>query len=327
MKKNKLWPLPLSAVFAAELSAETEQYALLSGHGKERTLEDLPELLQRHLRTCGFEGRESVVCCRMTWKNTMLKLKPGGRWMPTGFLQVNFVPRPARLVLMTARLFGLLKFGARDKYQQGKGSLLIRLLERFTLANEEGKKTDRAELVTLLAETMILPVYALQRYTEWEQLDARTVKGTITDGRTLASGLFHFDDQGLFSSFTTDDRYYADNGQYHAYKWTAAVSHYIRRSDLLFPSKFRATWHRPEGDHEYFRGELSKLEFNSTALADSLRGPGAAPKINMREAEQQQDGVQLVQHRDQQIRRGSAQPQCRDTKGSLDDQKDQRVAS
>ncbi len=126
---------------------------------------------------------------------------------------------------------------------------------------------------------MILPVYALQHYIEWEVVDGATLKGTIRDGDCSASGCFHFNEQGLMSSFTTNDRYFAENDRYHNYAWTACVSHYICRGDLLFPAEFKAIWHLPSGDHEYFRGEMTRLEFNSTVLSDNLNHVPAAPEI------------------------------------------------
>lgn len=100
MNLKNFWPQRLSALFAAELAWETNKYGLMPGQARERAITELPDLLQGHLRTCGFAGRESVVCCRLTWKNAFLKFKTGGGWSPLECLQVNFVPSPARLVLM-----------------------------------------------------------------------------------------------------------------------------------------------------------------------------------------------------------------------------------
>lgn len=327
MKKLNFWASGLKSLFAAELVSETNKYTLLPGHSYERTIEELPLLLQQHIRTCGFAGRESVICCRLIWKNTFLKFSPRGNWTPVEFTQVNFVPQPARLVLMTARLWNLFSFGGRDKYQDGKGSLLIRLLGRLRVSDEKGKKMDRAELVTLLAETLILPVYALQRYIDWEQVDECTLKGTIHDGQTTASGLFTFNENGLLSRFTTNHRFYVNEEHYRAYAWTAVVSNYSCRGDLLFPSAFTATWHLPAGDHEYFKGNLTGLEFNSTVLSDGLNEPGSAAEVAPRKAEQQEDGVKLVQDREPGELGRAAEAQGSNAQNELNTQEKRRLAS
>lgn len=324
MKTPKFWFPSLKAQFAGELAEETAKYNLLPGQRSERLIEDLPPLMQQHLRTCGYAGKESVVCCRMIWKNTFLKFKPKGRWVPLEYLQINFVPKPARLVLMQARIWGFLSFGARDKYQDGKGSMLVRLLDRLPVSDDSGKKMDRAELVTILAETIILPVYALQAYTTWETIDPHTVKGTIRDGDTVASGLFHFNEQGQLAWFETTDRYYMENGQYQSYHWTASVDKYICRGDLLFPSSFKATWRMPGGDYDYFRGELVRLEFNSTDLADTLNDLSAKVKSG-NHTQQQQDAIELMQDSEPDKNRLLAVEQAGNTKANLEDYQHQRI--
>jgi hypothetical protein len=327
MKNCRFWQPPLRSIFAEDLAAETENYNLLRWRSSERNIAELPPLMQGHLRSCGYTDKESVICCRMLWKNTFLKFKPKGKWMPTDFLQVNFVSEPARLVLMNTRLWGLFSFAARDKFQKGKGSMLIRLLGRLTLSDDHGKKMDQAELVTILAETMILPVYALQTYTHWETVNETTVKGTISHGGLTAAGLFHFNEQGRLGSFETEDRYYEVNGRLQACRWTAEASGYISRGDLLLPSSYKATWHLPGGAYEYFRGELSGLEFNSTVLSDSLATAAKGKEEYSAHTEPEQHPVQLVQQRQPDIDRGSAMQQATDTKNGLEDQQHQRVAS
>lgn len=326
MKIPKFWFPSLKEQFAGELAEETAQYNLLPGQQSERLIDDLPPLMQQHLRTCGYAGKESVVCCRVSWKNTFLKFKPKGRWVPLECLQVNFVPKPARLVLMKARIWGLLSFGARDKYQDGKGSMVVRLLGRLPVTDDSGKKMNQAELVTILAETMILPAYALQTYTTWETVNPHTVKGTIRDGDTFASGFFHFNEQGQLSRFETTDRYYMENGQYQPYHWTASVNKYICRGDLLFPSSFKATWHTPDGDYDYFRGELVRLEFNSTDLADTLNGPLCVKVKNSNHTQQQQDTIELMQKSEPDKNRLSTIEQAGDAKANLEGHQQQRIA-
>ena len=327
MQKHRFWQPSIKIIFAEELAAETEKYELLPWHSGERTLKELPPLLRHHLIACGYAGKESVVCCQIRWKNTFLKFRPKGEWKSTACLQVNFVPDPARLVLMRTCLWGLFSFAARDKYQTGKGNMLIRLLGRLTLSEDNGRKMDQAELVTILAETMILPVYALQPYTTWETVDKTTVKGTIRHGDVTASGLFHFNEQGLLCRFETEDRYYAVNGRYHAYRWTTEVTNYIRRGDLSFPSSYRAAWQLPGGAYDYFKGELSRLEFNSTILADSLYLRPVGQAENTGHEKPKQDTVDLVEHSQPDVTLGTAIQQATDTENGLDDQEQQRVAS
>lgn len=262
MKTLRHWFSSLTTQYHRELAAETGKYNILPAHHSERNITDLPPLIQQHLNNCGYARSEPVICCQMTWKNAELKFKPKGKWTPLECTQVNFVPQPARLVLMKARRGTWLNFCARDKYQDEKGSMLIRLFDKILISEDTGPKMDQAELVTILAETMVVPLYALQHYISWQTIDAHTVKGTIRDGNTVASGLFQFDERGLMHSFKTKDRFYTINGECRSVPWTASAERYICRGDVMFPSVFKATWHLPGDDHNYFRGEITRLEYN-----------------------------------------------------------------
>ena len=65
---------------------------------------------------------------------------------------------------------------------------------------------DKACLVTILSESLIIPNVALQDYIQWEELDETHAKATITYYGISASGIFTFDRNGAMVSFDTKDR-------------------------------------------------------------------------------------------------------------------------
>jgi hypothetical protein len=123
--------------------------------------------------------------------------------------------------------FGFLRIEALDSYLESKGRMLIRLLKYFKLSDAKGPQMDRSELVTILAETMLIPSYALQKYIGWTIIDPLTIKGTINYKGTRASGLFYFNNDGDMLRFETLDRYYTDDkGRFQQVKWIAAITLY-----------------------------------------------------------------------------------------------------
>jgi hypothetical protein len=121
---------------------------------------------------------------------------------------------------------------------------------------------DQGELVTILAETIFLPLYSLQAYIQWRIIDPLTLEGTIEDEGNVACGLFHFDDQGFISHFETNDRFYSKDGIYIRAKWTAFAGDYQSVNNFYLPTRFKAVWHLPDGDYEYFEGRIKEIEFN-----------------------------------------------------------------
>src|SRR3569623_1407796 len=115
---------------------------------------------------------------------------------------------------MKARISGLIPYTAIDKYRRGTGNMKIKIFKWFTVSDAKGNEMNQAELVTILAETIFLPLYALQRYITWRSINPTTVEGTIEDHRIKASGRFYFTEKGEFLRFETNDRYYSAKGQY-----------------------------------------------------------------------------------------------------------------
>lgn len=247
------------------LSAYTRQAERLqiNGDNPVTDLSGLPEILQRYLGREAVAGRKRPGAVRIVWKDAALKFNPKGNWTPMECSQINFVGEPVRLVYMRLRFFGFLRLEALDSYLNGKGRMLIRLLKYFKLSDAKGPQMDRSELVTILAETMLIPSYALQKYIGWTIIDPLTIKGTINYKGTRASGLFYFNNDGDILRFETLDRYYTDGkGRFQQVKWIAAITRYQLNGNHKSPSDFSATWKRPEGDYTYFKGEIVSVQFN-----------------------------------------------------------------
>ncbi|GAB3914682.1 DUF6920 family protein [Mucilaginibacter boryungensis] len=253
----------LSRQYEQGLAEECEKYNLCRSCSADRLVTDLPPILQRYLSDSGYIGKETLICCQMVWKEAALRMHPGSRWTTVSCRQINFLPSPARLVLMRARLFGFLPFTAQDIFQDGHGGLLVRLLDKLRVAEGTGPLMDRSELVTVLAEMMIIPAYALCRYITWREIDPLTIEGTISIQDVTAKGIFYFNTDGLVERFETLDRYYNNNGTYQNYPWVAMAEKYKVRGDIRFPSVFQALWKMPGREHVYFKGEIARLQFNS----------------------------------------------------------------
>jgi len=228
----------------------------------------LPELLQKFFHRCGYTGGEKIECAHIKWNDTVLRLSPQANWSPMRCYQLNFLCEPVRLVYMNIRLYGLFPLEALDLYKDAQGQMLVKLLKMIPISNARGKEMNAAELVTILAETIIIPHYALQKYITWEVIDATSVKGTIQHNGISACGIFHFNKDGECTRFITQDRYLTKkNNQYQKTPWTATANDYILKKGLRLPTKFSATWHTENGDYEYFKGNIKSVEYNKTELS------------------------------------------------------------
>lgn len=229
----------------------------------EADISGLPEPVQNYFRHCGFVGRELPYNSTITWECVEFKMSPEKDWMPIKCLQFNSVKEPARFAYLYAPKMGINMFVGRDKYQQGKGNMHIKILGLFTLQNEWGKAMDESSLVTILSESLFVPGYALQPYISWEPIDSLTAKASISHNGVTVGGTFHFNVNGEMTHFISHDRsYVGTDGKAKKVPWMASVDSYTKIGNYLIPAYVHATWSLPEGDYEYFKGRIAEIQFN-----------------------------------------------------------------
>jgi hypothetical protein len=121
----------------------------------------------------------------------------------------------------------LLSFKGRDKYYQGQGHMLINLLSLITVAD---------------------------------------AKVTMNYGGAKAFGFFHFNDRGEVIKFTCERYYLKGNKQYSLEKYKALVGDYKEFDGLKIPSKGDAIWELETGDYNYYKFEITEVEYNKAVV-------------------------------------------------------------
>ncbi len=229
----------------------------------EKDVEPLPEPVQRFFHHCGFVGKEKPMNAKIDWKEAFLKRSRHGKWMPLGCLQFNDAAEPARIVYMKSNLAGLFLFEGRDKFQNGHGNMLIKLLNFITLGDAKGPEMDASALVTVLAETFLVPGYALQPYLSWTAIDATSAGATLTYNGVTVSGTFQFNSLGEMLRFETDDRYLSAKGNsYQKQRWYVTAGNYKTKNGVCFATRLTAAWLLEEEPFEYFRGTIEDITYN-----------------------------------------------------------------
>jgi hypothetical protein len=274
--KMKIVPLP-SAVFLLFLSGCSSLEPLFTeevknelaadprqtqGYFTEQDIVSLPAPVQRYFRTCGFIGREKMRNAKIEWKEANIKRTPEGGWMPLECVQYNFVRSPARFVYLNAALWGIIPFDGRDKYQNGAGNMYIRVMNLFTVDDASGKEMDQSSLVTILAETMMVPSYALQPYIRWKSVDSLTAEAALTYNGITVKGTFFFNEQGEYIRFESNDRFQSSGGVNKKYPWSTTSAQYKDFGGFKQASVVTAAWRIEKGEYQYWKGEIETVNFN-----------------------------------------------------------------
>ena len=255
----------LKKTYNQEVRGEVEKYRDTIRYEvfTEEDIRHLPEPVRQYFRKCGYIGTEKMLNAEVVWSESYIKMAPDKKWMKLKTYQFNSIPEPMRAAYMKARLFGIFPFEGRDIYSGGYGNMHGRFVKMIKVFDEKGDELTTSALITLLAEVLFIPNYALQEYIEWMPIDDHTAKATIHHEGCTASGIFHFDDEGIFHIFESDDRYYmTPEGTYQKRKFSVYIDDYKEYNGVLIPVNVRAVWHLDKGEYEYWRGTISHIHYD-----------------------------------------------------------------
>lgn len=223
-----------------------------------KDIKDLPLSVQKYFQYCGYLGTPKMSYMKAIFKNVDFKIS-ADKTIKIDYTQYNFVEKPERFAFIDSALYGI-PFEGFDSYQDGVGSMKGSIAKTITLFDQRGASMDKASLVTILAECLVVPNVSIQDYIKWEEIDATHAKATITYYRISASGIFTFDENGLMLSFKTKDRLATNmDGSTREAEWSAIISDYQVVNGLRQPKTLQSIWHYPDGDSIYFNENKSSV--------------------------------------------------------------------
>ncbi len=227
----------------------------------ERDLEGLPQPVQRYLRYTQIIGKEKVRTVRLKQKG-FIRTKEDQGWMSFSARQYYRADYPAFIWYGSVKLFSLPLMRVRDKFYEGKGNMLIRLLPFITVADATGDEIDQGTLVRYLNEMMWFPTAYLNDYIQWEPIDSGSAKATISWQGLSASALFYFDDKGALTNFVAERYMTVDDG-YSLERWSTPITEYREINGMMLPTKGEGVWNLSSGDFSYIRVEITHIEYNN----------------------------------------------------------------
>jgi hypothetical protein len=233
----------------------------------EADLAPLPETAQRYLRFMRVVGRPRDWSFRLSFCGRFRRSRDEA-WMRCEAWQYNTSLALARIFYIQLRFFGVVPVLGRDTYADGRGRMLIRLLDLITVGDGTGEAYDIGELVTYLNDgIMIAPTLLLVPEVRWSGVDAGSFDVALTDhGRTASARVF-VDERGAPVNFETTDRFYADPKdatRVSRCRWTTPLQGLQEVGDRRLLTRGQAVWHPPEGEFAYadFTLDPATVAFN-----------------------------------------------------------------
>ncbi|MGF2412736.1 DUF6544 family protein [Ferruginibacter sp.] len=228
-------------------------------------LTNLPPVIQKWLTHSGVIGKQKINTVRLQQRGT-LKTTMKSKWIRFTANQYFNVEDPAFVWKANVEMMPLVTLNGRDKFINGKGSLVIKALSLFTVAKgDDNEKINSASMIRYLSETMWFPTAALNNYIKWEVVDSLSAKAIMTYQGVTVSGIFKFNEAGDIVAFTAN-RYYGTDDKASEEKWLIETTGYKNFNDIRIPYKNKVTWQLKEGDFNWADIELTSLEFNCTEI-------------------------------------------------------------
>ncbi len=226
----------------------------------EEDLAILPAPVQEWLKSSGVVGKEKIQAVWLKQKGQM-RTEPQAAWMPFTAEQYFNFAEPGFIWYVKVQAAPLIHMAGRDKYDEGRGNMLIKLMSVFKIADAAGGEIDQGAVVRYLAEIMWQPMAALRDYIQWEEVNEQSARATMNYQGVTVSGVFEFDQWGNVVSFSAP-RYREQGGQYFMDNWHVEVYEHKDFDGIRIPSKGEAIWKLSDGDFKWFQYEITEIEFN-----------------------------------------------------------------
>ena len=227
----------------------------------ETDIAELPPVVKKWLYRSEIIGRPNQLLGKVIQRAEM-QLKPDqSDWLTATAVQYSAIDNPAFLWIADVNMNPLLFFRGRDKFEDGQGTMLIKLNALFNIVNESGDKINEGSLQRYLGEMVWFPTLALSPHITWDEINDTSATATMHYKGTQGSGTFHFNREGDFVKFSAD-RYMGNEPESKRQEWVLEVEAYRHFEGVKVPSKMTATWKLEDRDWTWLKLEIVDLMYN-----------------------------------------------------------------
>lgn len=225
----------------------------------EEDIVHLPTPVQRWLLASGVIGSEMTQNTRLKQKG-LIRSSEEQDWMEVTATQYFNTEQPSFVWVVDAHMNSFISAAGRDKYIDGKGSMLIKPLALFAVVDADGPKIDQGAMLRYLSEICWMPSAALRDYLVWQQVDSNSATVTMTHKGSAVSALFTFDEQYRLKSINAQ-RYKGEQDD-HLTDWYIPISKWGVFEGITVPVKGDVLWKMPDENFNYYQWEITDIEYN-----------------------------------------------------------------
>ena len=226
-------------------------------------LAGLPAPVQRYLRAALVDGQRVVTGVEIAQTGTFNQSETTPAWRPFTAVQRAVTRRPGYYWDARIGMWPGVSVRVRDAYVAGDGILQAAVFGLFPVANlRDSGELAKGELMRYLAEAAWYPTALLPGHgVRWEPVDDHSARATLTDGPITVSLLFRFNVDHLIASVRSEARGRMVGKIATSMPWEGRFWNYAVRDGMHVPLEGEVAWIHPEGPKPYWRGRITRLDY------------------------------------------------------------------
>jgi len=225
---------------------------------KQKENSHLPPLINNWL--LATKGTQMIPSRVIVTQQGSMRSKPAGPWMSFNATQHYTVDPPGFIWSSQIEAAHMITIAGRDKFEDGKGNMIIKPLYLYKIADTSGPEMDQGTMLRFMGELIWFPEAATMDYFRWEKINSTSAAVTMTFNGTTAKGVFTFDDNGLVKSFSAE-RFGNFDGQFRKEMWEVRVIEHREINGHLIGNKCEVTWNLKEGDFTWLKLEVNDVSY------------------------------------------------------------------
>ncbi len=232
----------------------------------EADLAPLPEPVQRYLRFAQILGKPSVRCAKVR-QTGFMRTSPAQKWMPVEATQyTTLAGQLSRTWYARIKMGPFTLLNGFDRYDNGTGHMLIRLLSMFPVVDIIGPEIDLSALIIFINDMVMWPTAFLSDYLHWKAINATSAELHVDLHGKAFSAVAYFNEPGEMVNFITEDRYRTVGKGFKQDRWSTPLRSYRDVNGLCIPGEGDAIWHLLDGEFKYIRASIDQVIYDTFAI-------------------------------------------------------------
>jgi hypothetical protein len=231
-------------------------------------LDRQPEPVRRYLRKAIADNRAAVTSVHLRHGGTF-RPKLDGAWLPIRGSQYIRAEPPAFVWWGRVRVAPGVWIDARDRFESGRGNMLVLMDSTFTLANSSGAQIDQGALLRLLAEMVWLPTAFLDPRIVWTGIDDQRARARLRVDDREVTGVFEFGSDDLPIGFRAMRYRDLGGGKAELTEFYGTTTDYREVDGLLVPHCLVAHWKIADEFVPYARFEVESIAYDELKRSET----------------------------------------------------------